>query len=187
MELVSPERQFFCYFDDVRVPAENVIGGSLDAALPALFAGLNPERITIAASSVGVARFALGKAARYATERTVWKQPIGAHQAIAHPLAKAYIETELAKLMVYKAASAHDSGDAMAAGEASNMAKYAAGEAARNALDAAIQTHGGNGLSAEYGLGALLGVVRAMRIAPVTKEMLLNFVAQYSLGLPKSY
>ncbi len=187
MELVSPERQFFCYFDDVRVPNENVIGGSLDAALPALFAGLNPERITIAAFSVGTARFALARAAKYANERTVWKTPIGAHQAIAHPLAKAYIETELAKLMVYKAAAAHDAGDAMAAGEASNMAKYAAGEAAWNALDAAIQTHGGNGLTAEYGIGALLGVVRAMRIAPVSKEMLLNFVAQYSLGLPKSY
>ncbi|MDQ1742321.1 MAG: hypothetical protein QOE23_660, partial [Pseudonocardiales bacterium] len=146
MELVSPERQFFCYFDDVRVPIENVIGGSLDAALPALFAGLNPERITIAAFSIGTARFALGRAARYANERTVWKTPIGAHQAIAHPLAKAYIETELAKLMVYKAAALHDSGNAMAAGEASNMAKYAAGEAAWNALDAAIQTHGGNGL-----------------------------------------
>ena len=89
--------------------------------------------------------------------------------------------------MVYKAAGAHDAGDAMAAGEASNMAKYAAGEAAWNALDAAIQTHGGNGLTSEYGLGALLGVVRAMRIAPVSKEMLLNFVAQFSLGLPKSY
>jgi alkylation response protein AidB-like acyl-CoA dehydrogenase len=187
MEIVSPERQFFCYFDDVQVPIENVIGGSLDAALPALFAGLNPERITIAAFSIGTARFALAKAARYANERTVWKQPIGTHQAIAHPLAKAHIETELAKLMVYKAASAHDSGDVMAAGEASNMAKYAAGEAAWNALDAAIQTHGGNGLTTEYGLGALLGVVRAMRIAPISKEMLLNFVAQHSLGLPKSY
>ena len=187
MELVSPERQFFCYFDDVQVPLENVIGGSLDAALPALFAGLNPERISVAAVSIGTARFALGKATKYANERTVWKQPIGAHQAIAHPLAKAHIETELAKLMVYKAAGAHDAGDAMAAGEASNMAKYAAGEAAWNALDAAIQTHGGNGLTSEYGLGALLGVVRAMRIAPVSKEMLLNFVAQFSLGLPKSY
>ncbi len=187
MEIVSPERQFFCYFDDVDVPAENVIGGSLDAALPALFAGLNPERITIAAFSIGTARFALAKAARYANERTVWKGPIGTHQAIAHPLAKAHIETELAKLMVFKAADAHDRGDAMAAGEASNMAKYAAGEAAWNALDAAIQTHGGNGLTAEYGLGSLLGVVRAMRIAPVSKEMILNFVAQHSLGLPKSY
>ena len=187
MEIVSPERQFFCYFDEVDVPAENVIGGSLDAALPALFAGLNPERITIAAFSIGTARFALAKAARYANERTVWKGPIGTHQAIAHPLAKAHIETELAKLMVYKAASAHDRGDPVAAGEASNMAKYAAGEAAWNALDAAIQTHGGNGLTAEYGLAALLGVVRAMRIAPVSKEMILNFVAQHSLGLPKSY
>lgn len=187
MEIVSPERQFFCYFDEVDVPVENVIGGSLDAALPALFAGLNPERITIAAFSIGTARYALAKAARYANERTVWQAPIGSHQAIAHPLAKAHIETELAKLMVYKAAAAHDRGDVVVAGEASNMAKYAAGEAAWNALDAAIQTHGGNGLTTEYGLAALLGVVRAMRIAPVSKEMILNFVAQHSLGLPKSY
>ncbi|HJQ01946.1 MAG TPA: acyl-CoA dehydrogenase family protein [Jatrophihabitans sp.] len=187
MEIVSPERQFFCYFDEVDVPAENVIGGSLDAALPALFAGLTPERITIAAFSIGTARYALAKAARYANERTVWNAPIGTHQAIAHPLAKAYVETELAKLMVYKAADLHDRGDPVAAGEASNMAKYAAGEAAWNALDAAIQTHGGNGLTSEYGLAALLGVVRAMRIAPVSKEMILNFVAQHSLGLPKSY
>jgi alkylation response protein AidB-like acyl-CoA dehydrogenase len=187
MEIVSPERQFFCYFDDVEVPADNVVGGSLDAALPALFAGLNPERITVAAFSIGTARYALARAARYAKERTVWDAPIGTHQAIAHPLAKAYLETELAKLMVYKAADLHDRGEAMAAGEASNMAKYAAAEAAWNALDAAIQTHGGNGMTAEYGLGALLGVVRAMRIAPVSKEMILNFLAQHSLGLPKSY
>jgi alkylation response protein AidB-like acyl-CoA dehydrogenase len=187
MEIVSPERQFFCYFDEVQVPAENVVGGSLDAALPALFAGLNPERITIAAFSVGTARYALARAARYAKERTVWQAPIGTHQAIAHPLAKAYLETELAKLMVYKAADLHDRAQAAAAGEASNMAKYASAEAAWNALDAAIQTHGGNGMTSEYGLAALLGVVRAMRIAPVTKEMILNFLAQHSLGLPKSY
>ena len=116
MELVAPERQFFCYFDDVEVPAENVVGGSLDAALPALFAGLNPERITVAAFSIGTARYALKQAARYANERTVWKAPIGTHQGLSHPLAKAYIETELAKLMVYKAADLHDRGDALAAG-----------------------------------------------------------------------
>ncbi|HEX2903485.1 MAG TPA: acyl-CoA dehydrogenase family protein [Jatrophihabitans sp.] len=187
MELTAPERQFFCYFDDVHVPADNVVGGSLDAALPALFAGLNPERITVAAFSVGTARYALRQAARYANERTVWQAPLGTHQGLAHPLAKAYIETELAKLMVYKAADLHDRGDALAAGEASNMAKYAAAEAAWNALDAAIQVHGGNGMTSEYGLATLLGVVRAMRIAPVSKEMILNFISQHSLGLPKSY
>lgn len=187
MDIVSPERQYLCTFDDVSVPAEDVVGGSLDAALPALFAGLNPERITVAASSIGVARLALKRATRYANERTVWKAAIGTHQAIAHPLAQAHIETELAKLMVYKAATAHDAGNAEVAAEASNMAKYAAAEAAWNALNAAIQTHGGNGMASEYGLAALLGVTRAMRIAPISKEMLLNFVAQHSLGLPKSY
>jgi alkylation response protein AidB-like acyl-CoA dehydrogenase len=187
MDLIAPERQFFCYFDGVRVPRENVVGGSLDAALPALFAGLNPERITVAAFSIGTGRLALAKAARYANERTVWGQPIGAHQGIAHPLAKAYIELELAKLMLYKAATAYDAGDHSVAGEASNIAKYSGVEAAWNALDAAIQTHGGNGMASEYGLAALLGEVRAMRIAPVSKEMILNYVAQHSLGLPKSY
>lgn len=187
MDIVSPERQYLCTFDDVQIPAEDVVGGSLDAALPALFAGLNPERITVAASSIGVARLALKRATRYANERTVWKAPIGTHQAIAHPLAQAHIETELAKLMVYKAATAHDAGNSEVAAEASNMAKYAAAEAAWNALNAAIQTHGGNGMASEYGLAALLGVARAMRIAPISREMLLNFVAQHSLGLPKSY
>lgn len=187
MDIVSPERQYLCTFDDVSVPAEDVVGGSLDAALPALFAGLNPERITVAASSIGVARLALKRATRYANERTVWKAPIGTHQALAHPLAQAHIETELAKLMVYKAATAHDAGNPEVAAEASNMAKYAAAEAAWNALNAAIQTHGGNGMASEYGLAALLGVARAMRIAPISREMLLNFVAQHSLGLPKSY
>jgi len=187
MEITAPERQFFCYFDDVPVPAENVVGGSLDAALPALFAGLNPERITVAAFSIGTARYALRQAARYANERTVWREPIGSHQGLSHPLARAYLETELAKLMVYKAADLHDRGLAEQAGEAANMAKYAAAEAAWNALDAAIQVHGGNGMTSEYGLAALLGVVRAMRIAPVSKEMILNFIAQHSLGLPRSY
>ncbi|GGT87006.1 hypothetical protein GCM10010208_06940 [Actinomadura livida] len=94
---------------------------------------------------------------------------------------------ELARLMGQKAAWLYDGGDDAGAGEAANMAKYAAAEAAIHCVDQAIQTHGGNGLTTEYGVGMLAGVVRLMRIAPVSREMILNFVAQHSLGLPKSY
>ena len=114
--------------------------------------------------------------------------PIGRHQGVAHPLATAKIELELARLMMQKAAWLHDhSDDPVAAGETANMAKYAAAEAGLHCLDAAIQTHGGNGMASEYGLADLWGLLRLLRIAPVSREMILNFVAQQSLGLPKSY
>lgn len=186
MDIVSPDYQFSLFLDDVRLPGDALIG-SEDAALMQLFAGLNPERIMASAFAIGMGRFALEKAVEYAKTRTVWKEPIGAHQAVAHPLAQAKIELELAKLMMQKAAALYDGGDDMGAGEAANMAKYAAGEAVIKAVDAAVQTHGGNGLASEYGLGALIGASRLTRIAPVSREMILNFVAQFSLGLPKSY
>ena len=123
----------------------------------------------------------------YAKERTVWKAPIGSHQGIAHPLAKVKIELEQARLLQQKAAALYDAGDDMGAGEYANMAKYAAGEVACNATDVAVHTHGGNGLAEEYGLGAMLLAARLGRIAPVSREMILNFIAMHSLGLPKSY
>jgi alkylation response protein AidB-like acyl-CoA dehydrogenase len=132
-------------------------------------------------------RYALGKAVSYANEREVWGKPIGTHQGLSHPLAKAKIELELARLMMQKAASLYDSGDDMGAGEAANMAKYSAAEAAIACVDQAVQTLGGNGLAHEYGIGSLLIGARVARIAPVSREMILNFVAQFSLGLPKSY
>jgi alkylation response protein AidB-like acyl-CoA dehydrogenase len=184
VDIQVPEKQFVLHFDDVRVPAGNLIGEE-GAGFRQVFHGLNPERITGAAVCVGIARHALAQAARYANDRTVWDTPIGAHQGVSHPLAKAAIETELAALMTRKAAWCHDHG--LPAGEASNMAKYAAAEAALNALDAAIQTHGGNGLAREYGLLPYWGMARLLRIAPVNREMILNFVAQHTLGLPKSY
>ncbi len=179
-----PERQFTLHLDGARVGADALVGAEGDG-FTQVFHGLNPERITGAALCVGVGRYALQRAAEYARTRQVWDRPIGAHQGVSHPLAKAKIETELAALMVRKAAWAHDRG--LPAGEASNMAKYAAAEAALAAVDAAIQTHGGNGLSTEYGLVPLWGLARLLRIAPVTREMILNFVAQHSLGLPRSY
>lgn len=186
MEIVSPEKQFVCHLDDVRLPYEALIGDE-DGGLLQLFAGLNPERIMATAMAAGIGRLALAKAVAYANSRQVFKTPIGAHQGIAHPLAAAKVELELARLMGQKAAWLYDSGDDMSAAEAANMAKYAAGEAAIHCVDQAVQTHGGNGLTSEYGVGALLGVVRLTRIAPVSREMVLNFVAQHSLGLPKSY
>jgi alkylation response protein AidB-like acyl-CoA dehydrogenase len=179
-----PERQFTLFFDDVRVGADQLIGQEGDG-FTQVFHGLNPERITGAALCVGVGRYALDKAAGYARIRSVWGAPIGTHQGVAHPLAKAKIEVELAALMTAKAAWQHDQG--VPAGETSNMAKYAAAEAALAAVDAAIQTHGGNGLSTEYGLVPLWGMARLLRIAPVNREMILNYVAQHSLSLPRSY
>lgn len=186
MGIVSPEKQFTLFFDDVRLPADTLIG-SEDAGIEQLFAGLNPERIMGASFATGTARLALEKACEYAKTRQVWKAPIGSHQAIAHPLAQSYIEIEMARLMTQKAAALYVAGDFMAAGEAANMAKYAAGEAVCMAVDRAIQTHGGNGLAKEYGLVQMLAGSRLSRIAPVSKEMVLNFIAQFSLGLPKSY
>ena len=179
-----PERQFTLYFDDVRLGPGQLVG-SADQGFAQVFHGLNPERITGAAVCVGVGRYALEKASAYARTRSVWGVPIGSHQGVSHPLAKAKIEVELAALMTAKAAWLHDHD--RPAGEASNMAKYAAAEAALAAVDAAIQTHGGNGLSTAYGLVPLWGIARLLRIAPLNREMILNYVAQHSLQLPRSY
>jgi hypothetical protein len=184
MELISPDRQFQVFLDDVRLPADALVGHP-DQGIAQLFAGLNPERVMAAAFSLGVARLAMSKATDYARTRQVWGVPIGAHQGLAHPLATCQIEIECARLMTQKAAWLIDSGQD--AGLAANSAKYAAAEAAVHAVDQAIQTHGGAGLSQEYGVAALLAVSRVARIAPVSREMILSFVAQHDLQLPRSY
>ncbi|MFJ9740640.1 acyl-CoA dehydrogenase family protein [Streptomyces sp. NPDC101166] len=186
MELHSEEKQFELVLDEVRLPADALVGDE-DAGLLQLFAGLNPERIMTAAFAIGMGRHALAKAIAYARERTVWDAPIGAHQAIAHPLAQAHIELELARLMMQKAARLYDAGDDAGAGEAANMAKYAAGEACVKAVDQAVHTLGGNGLTREFGLARLIAAARVARIAPVSREMILNYVSHQTLGLPKSY
>ncbi|MFE5024462.1 acyl-CoA dehydrogenase family protein [Streptomyces sp. NPDC056656] len=186
MELQAPEKQFELVLDDVRLPADALVGDE-DAGLLQLFAGLNPERIMTAAFAIGMGRFALARAVGYAKERTVWKSPIGAHQAIAHPLAQAHIELETARLMMQKAAHLYDAGDDIGAGEAANMAKYAAAEACVRAVDQAVHTLGGNGLTREFGLASLITASRVARIAPVSREMILNYVSHQTLGLPKSY
>lgn len=184
VEIRAPEKQYTLTFDGVRIGDDRRVG-AVGAGMDIVFRGLNPERITGAAIETGIARYALAKASSYAREREVWGVPIGAHQGVAHPLAAAAVDVELARLMTARAAWLHDQG--RPAGESSNMAKYAAAEAALKALDAAIQTHGGNGLASEYGLAHLWGTARLLKVAPVSREMVLNFVATHTLGLPKSY
>ncbi|GHF90619.1 acyl-CoA dehydrogenase family protein [Streptomyces filamentosus] len=186
MELDADEKQFELTLDDVHLPADALVGDE-DAGLLQLFAGLNPERIMTAAFAIGMGRYALDRAVGYAKERQVWKAPIGSHQAVAHPLAQAHIELELARLMMQKAAKLYDAGDDLGAGEAANMAKYAAAEACVKAVDTAVHTLGGNGLTKEFGLARLVTASRVARIAPVSREMILNYVSIHSLGLPKSY
>ncbi|MCJ0873577.1 acyl-CoA dehydrogenase family protein [Streptomyces sp. AP-93] len=186
MELQAAEKQFELVLEDVRLPSSALVGDE-DAGLLQLFAGLNPERVMTAAFAIGMGRYALARAVDYAKTRQVWKAPIGAHQAIAHPLAAAHIDLELARLMMQKAAHLYDAGDDMGAGEAANMAKYAAGEACVRAVDQSVHTLGGNGLTREYGLAALIVASRVARIAPVSREMILNFISHQTLGLPKSY
>jgi alkylation response protein AidB-like acyl-CoA dehydrogenase len=180
----APEKQWLLHFDNVEVGADRLIGHE-NQGLKAVFHGLNPERITSAAMAVGLGRYALERAAGYARDRCVWGVPIGTHQGLAHPLAECKIQLELAALMTKKAAWLFDHGKP--AGEAANMAKYAAAEAAIASIDQAMQVHGGNGLTVEYGIGDLWAMARLTRTAPVSREMILNFVAQHSLGLPKSY
>ena len=181
----NADRQWQLFFDDVEVDADRLVGPE-HAGLAVVFDGLNPERIMTAALAIGAARRALEQAAEYARERVVWNAPIGSHQGISHPLAEAKIELELARLMTRKAAALYDAG-VPGAGEASNMAKYAAAEAAIHCVDRAIQAHGGNGVALEYGLADLWWGVRTAKIAPVSREMILNYVAEHSLRLPRSY
>jgi alkylation response protein AidB-like acyl-CoA dehydrogenase len=185
MPYVGPDQQWQLFFDDVEVEEERLIGGE-NGGLGPIFDGLNPERIMGAAIACGAGLRALERASAYAKERAVWGVPIGTHQGLSHPLAEAKIELELARLMTQKAAALYDAG-APGAGEASNMAKYAAAEAAIKCVDRAIQTHGGNGFALEYGLSDMWWGVRLTRTAPVSREMILNYVAEHSLGLPKSY
>lgn len=179
-----PEKQYTLHFDNVRVPERDLLGTEHEG-FAQVFDGLNPERITGAAVCVGIGRYAVTAGADYARTRSVWGPPIGSYQAISHPLAKAKIEVDLAAVATARAAWLFDQG--LPAGEASNIAKYVAAEAAVGAVDHVIQLHGGNGISAEYGLLPQWGLARLLQIAPVSREMILNYVAQHSLGLPRSY
>jgi alkylation response protein AidB-like acyl-CoA dehydrogenase len=185
VDILSPERQYTLHFDGVRLAPDSLVG-DIDDGWRTLFAGLNPERIGSAAVVNGISRYLLDRAVRYARDRVVWDVPIGAHQAIAHPLARAHAQVEMARLGTAHAARLYDNGDDTR-GDASNLAKLVASEAADITLDAAIQTHGGNGMATDVGISAMWGLVRLFRVAPVSSEMILNHIAQHALGLPRSY
>ena len=182
--VMSPDKQFMLFFDGVKLGPEALIGVEGNG-LRQVFVGLNTERIAVSAVNNGIACYAVDRATDYANERQVWSQVIGAHQGVSHPLAEATINVQLARLMAMRAATMVDAGQD--AGEAANMAKFAAAESSLKALDQAIQIHGGNGFAIEYGLADLWFIARVHRTAPVSREMVLNHVAQHTLGLPKSY
>jgi acyl-CoA dehydrogenase len=172
------------FIDGLRIPAEDRIGEEGDG-WDCLLHGLNPERILIAAEAVGIGRAALAKAAAYARERVVFGRPIGANQAIQHPLAECWMELEAANLMVFRAASLYDAN--RACGAEANAAKYLAAEAAFRACERAVLTHGGMGYAREYDVERLFREVLIPRIAPVSQEMIRSFVAEKVLGQPRSY
>ncbi|MEU4222877.1 acyl-CoA dehydrogenase family protein [Nonomuraea sp. NPDC026600] len=172
------------FIDDLRVPASNVVG-QIDQGAAVLWDILNPERILLAASALGGAEVALRVAVRYAKEREVFGRPIGANQAIAFPLAQVKAKIELARLMLYKAAWSFDR--RLPCGTEANIAKLTASQAAWEAADAAFQTYGGMAYSLEYPVARLLTDARIGKVAPVTEELLLNYLATQVLGLPRSF
>ena len=180
--------QWTIFLDDLIVPAENMIGEEGMGSL-ALFTSLNPERILAAAMACGMTAFALDRACSYARERKVFKErPIGAYQAIQHPLAEVRIDLEAARLMTWRSAWSFDQGLPPATvGTQANMAKYLAAENAIHAADRAIQTLGGYGFSEEYEVIFLWEAARLLRTAPISKEMILNYVSEHVLDLPRSY
>ncbi|MGN9780878.1 acyl-CoA dehydrogenase family protein [Nonomuraea sp. ZG12] len=172
------------FIDDLRVPASRVVG-QVDQGAAVLWDILNPERILLAASALGGAEVALRVGVAYAKEREVFGRPIGANQAIAFPLAQVKAKIELARLMIYKAAWSFDR--RLPCGTEANIAKLTASQAAWEAADAAFQTHGGMAYSLEYPVARLLTDARIGKVAPVTEELLLNFLATQVLGLPRSF
>jgi len=180
--------QFTLVFEDAELPADLLVGQEHAGAM-AMFNSLNPERILAAALACGMTDYLVQRSCEYARDRRVFRDtPIGAYQSIQHPLAEIQIELEAARVLTYKAAWAFDQGlSPTEVGLAANNAKYLAAELAIKAADRAIQTHGGNGYSEEYGVIHYWEAARLLRTAPITKEMILNYVAEHVLDLPRSY
>jgi acyl-CoA dehydrogenase len=172
------------FIDGLRVPLEDRIGEE-GRGFEYILHGLNPERILIASEAVGLGRAALNRAVAYAKERVVFNRPIGKNQAIQHPLAQCWAELEAANLMIFKAASLYDRG--LQCGAEANAAKFLAGEAAFKACQTAVMTHGGMGYAKEYHVERYLREVMIPRLAPVSPQLILCYIAEKVLGLPKSY
>ena len=172
------------FYDGMPVPMENLIGEE-GKGFHYILHGLNPERVLIAAEAIGLGRAALARATQYARDRVVFGRPIGQNQGIQHPLAKCWAELEAADLLVWKAASMYDAGQEC--GAFANAAKYLAGEAGFHACETAVLTHGGMGYAKEYHVERYFREVMITRIAPVSRELVLSYLAERVLGLPKSY
>jgi len=184
VSIPMPEVQYQVFFDDVELGPEHVLG-EVGKGFNILFEALNPERVLVGAICTGISRYAMNRAVEYANDRVVFDRPIGAYQALQHPLAKAKTEVELASLMTRKAAWLFDRGEPC--GAEANMAKYAASEAAIHAVDASLQCFGGNGFTREYGIFDIYPMVRLFKTAPLNSEMVLNYISEHVMGLPRSY
>lgn len=172
------------FFDDMRIPVEDRIGEEGEG-FKCILHGLNPERVLVAAEAIGIGHCALSRAAKYARERRVFNRPIGQNQGIQHPLAKNWAELEAANLMVMKAATMYDNGQEC--GVEANAAKYLAAEAGFHACEQAVMTHGGMGYAREFQVERYMREVMLTRIAPVSRELVLSYLAERVLGQPKSY
>jgi len=172
------------FFDGMLIPAADLIGAEGEG-FRCILHGMNPERILIAAEAVGLGKVALRRATQYARERIVFDRPIGQNQGIQHPLAQCWMELEAANLMVMKAAALYDAG--RPCGAEANAAKYLAGEAGFNACQAAVMTLGGYGYAKEYHVERYMREVMISRIAPISPQLILCYIAEKVLGLPKSY
>jgi alkylation response protein AidB-like acyl-CoA dehydrogenase len=180
----TSEHQYSVFFDDVELPADALLGAPGQGGR-ALFDGLNPERLIVAAQAVGIGRWCLAKATRYARERVVFDVPIGQHQAVQHPLAEALVDLEAAWALVQQGARTYDAGQE--AGLASNIAKVKACDAGLKAADSALQAFGGSGFTDETLMYDRFGYLRLLRSVPVARELALNHIATSGLGLPRSY
>jgi len=172
------------FFEDMEIPEDDRIGAEGEG-FRAILHGLNPERILIAAEAIGIGRVALARATAYARERVVFGRPIGQNQAIQHPLARNWAELEAAQLMMLKAAWAYDSGQEC--GAEANAAKYLGAEAGFRAAEQAVMTHGGMGYAEEYHVERYFRESLIPRLAPVSRELVLSYLAERVLDLPKSY
>ena len=181
------ERQYTVFFDNVKVPKENLIGEE-NEGLKYLFSGLNLERIIIAAFALGLGEYVYERGVKYAQERNIFGDPIGSYQGIQHMLSRSFVQLKLAGLANQRAARALDAAEDMRlVGMYANMAKLACTEAAFFAGDAAFQVHGGYGITREYDIINFLPMIRTMRVAPINNEMILNYIGEHFLKLPKSY
>jgi acyl-CoA dehydrogenase len=172
------------YFDNVEIPKEALIGEE-GQGFKYLLQGLNPERVLFAVEAIGLGFAALERATTYAKERVVFGRPIGQNQGVAHPLAKCWAELSAAELLAYKAAQLYDKG--LECGAEANASKYLGAEAGFNACEASVLAHGGMGYAKEYDVERYMREAMIARIAPVSREMILNFISERVLGLPKSY